>query len=79
MLIWAGIALNILASLINIYEKINNSILKKLYLDIDKIKKGNYLVETQLIDIEENDKEASNNITSNNTNSNNTGNNINNN
>jgi hypothetical protein len=51
-------------------EKINNSILKKLYLDIDKIKKGNYLVETQLIDIEENDKEASNTTTSNNINNN---------
>ena len=55
MLIWFGIGLNILASLINIYEKLNNNILKKLLIDIDKIKKGVYSVESQLIDIENND------------------------
>ena len=55
LLIWFGIGLNILASLINIYEKLNNNILKKLLIDIDKIKKGVYSVESQLIDIENND------------------------
>lgn len=52
-LIWLGIALNILASLINIYEKTNNNILKKLLIDIKTIKDGNYIDEGQLIDTEQ--------------------------
>jgi len=56
-LIWIGVALNILASLINIYEKTNNSILKKLLKDIQLIKKGNYVDEGAMIDTE--DKPAS--------------------
>lgn len=51
-LIWVGIGLNILASLINVYEKINNNVLKKLMIDIQKIKDGNYIDETTLIDTE---------------------------
>jgi len=49
-LIWVGIGLNILASLINVYEKINNNVLKKLMIDIKKIKDGNYIDETPVID-----------------------------
>ena len=49
-LVWIGIALNILASLINIYEKTNNSILKKLMLEIKKIKDGNYIGEDELVE-----------------------------
>ena len=49
-LIWVGIGLNIFASLINVYEKINNNVLKKLMIDIQKIKDGNYIDETSLID-----------------------------
>ena len=52
-LIWVGIGLNLLASLINVYEKINNTMLKKLMNDIKSIKDGKYLVESQLIDIPE--------------------------
>ena len=59
-LIWVGIGLNILASLINVYEKINNNVLKKLMIDIQKIKDGNYIDETSLIDIENNN--SNNNI-----------------
>ena len=51
-LIWVGIGLNILASLINVYEKINNNVLKKLMIDMQKIKDGNYIDETSLIDTE---------------------------
>ena len=54
-LIWVGIGLNILASLINVYEKVNNGVLKKLMIDIQKIKDGNYIDETTLIDTENND------------------------
>ena len=60
-LIWVGIGLNILASLINIYEKINNDMLKKLMIDIKKIRDGNYIDESPIIDIENN----TNNITNN--------------
>jgi hypothetical protein len=49
-LVWCGIGLNILASLINIYEKTNNNILKKLMNEIKTIKDGNYIGEEQLID-----------------------------
>lgn len=51
-LIWIGVALNILASLINIFEKNNNSMLKKLMIDIQKIKDGNYIGEGPLIEPE---------------------------
>ncbi len=54
-LIWIGIGLNIMASLINVYEKTNNNILKKLLNDIKLIKEGAYIDEGILIDIE-NDK-----------------------
>ena len=50
-LVWVGIGLNILASLINIYEKTNNNILKKLMNEIKTIKDGNYIDEGQLVDI----------------------------
>lgn len=56
-LIWIGVALNMLASLINVYEKTNNNILKKLLADINKIKEGTYVDEGILIDT---DKPASN-------------------
>jgi hypothetical protein len=52
-LIWIGVGLNMLASLIDIYEKTNDGILKKLMVDINKIKDGTYVDEGALIDIEE--------------------------
>ena len=51
--IWLGVGLNVLATLINTYEKINNSQLKKLLKDIENIKNGNYTDESEIIDIEE--------------------------
>ena len=47
--LWVGIGLNFIATLINIYEKMNSSILKKLIIDIKLIKDDNYLDETDLI------------------------------
>ena len=70
-LIWVGIGFNVLASLINIYEKINNDMLKKLMIDIKKIKDGNYVDESAIIDIENNtnnNNNNTNNSTNNNTN-----------
>jgi hypothetical protein len=50
--IWLGIALNILASLINIFEQVNNSISKKLLKDIQTIREGNYIDEDVIIDLD---------------------------
>ena len=55
-LIWLGVGLNIFASLINIYEKTNNNILKKLMVDIKAIKDGNYIDEGELIETEKEEK-----------------------
>jgi hypothetical protein len=57
-LIWIGVALNVLASLINVFERNNNTMLKKLMIDIKKIKDGNYIGETALIE-PDSDKTAS--------------------
>ena len=51
-LIWIGVSFNILASLINVYEKTNNNILKKLMADIKSIKDGTYIDESELINTE---------------------------
>jgi hypothetical protein len=52
-LIWIGITLNILASLINIYEKINSMLLKKLMKDIQLIKENHYIDEGEWINADE--------------------------
>jgi hypothetical protein len=49
-IVWIGVGLNLLATLINVYEKTNNSILQKLMNDIELIKNGKYVDESQLID-----------------------------
>ena len=49
-LLWIGIGLNFLATLINVYEKTNNSILKRLLKDIESIKAGTYVDESEMID-----------------------------
>jgi hypothetical protein len=48
--IWTGIALNMVASLIQIYEKINYSQLKKILNDIQAIKDDKYTDESPLVD-----------------------------
>jgi hypothetical protein len=49
-LIWAGVSLNMVATLINLYEKTNNSLSKKMLANIQAIREGNYLDETVLIE-----------------------------
>ena len=56
-LIWIGISLNILATLINVYEKTNNNILKKLMNDIVLIKEGTYVDEGELISIDKKEEQ----------------------
>jgi len=48
--IWSGITLNMFASLIQIYEKINHTQIKKLEKDIQLIHDDKYLDETALVD-----------------------------
>ena len=48
-LTWAGISLNMCASLLNIYENQNNIILKKLMGDIIQIKNDTYVDECALV------------------------------
>jgi hypothetical protein len=51
-MLWIGIALNMCASIIQIYEKLNNSQMKKILIDIQAIKNGTYIDESPYIDIE---------------------------
>jgi hypothetical protein len=41
-LIWIGVGLNVLASLLNVYEKTNGNLLKTYLKDIDAIKAGTF-------------------------------------
>jgi hypothetical protein len=49
-LIWVGIGLNLLASLINAFEKTNLNISKKLFANIEAIKNGTFLDANDLAD-----------------------------
>ncbi len=55
-IVWAGIGLNSVASLIHIYEQTNNSISKHMMESITKIKNGIYIDEDILIDTEDEKK-----------------------
>jgi hypothetical protein len=46
---WTGICLNLLATLIHIYTQTNNSLLKKLIIDIQLIRERKYIDESELI------------------------------
>ncbi len=54
-LIWTGIGVNILASLIHSYEQINNNMSIKLLKNIENIRKNNYVDEDVLVDLSEDD------------------------
>ena len=68
-LVWVGVGLNIIASLINIFEHNNNSISKRLLRDINSIRNDTYVDEDIMVDPEK-DNNKSNNDNSNNDNSN---------
>jgi hypothetical protein len=53
-LIWIGVSLNFLATLIHVFEQTNNSFLKKLMADIKSIKDNNYIDEGELVETENN-------------------------
>ena len=52
-ILWIGIGLNALASIISIYEKTNQSISDKMLDNIKHIKEGNYIDESQIVPIDE--------------------------
>jgi hypothetical protein len=60
-LVWTGIGVNILASLIHSYEQINNNISIKLLKNIENIRKNIYVDEDVLIDLNEDSKKDKNN------------------
>ena len=49
-LVWIGVGLNICATLINVYEKTNNSISSKILNDIKLIRDNHYVDEGVIID-----------------------------
>lgn len=49
-LVWVGVGLNLVASLINVFEKNNNAMAQKLMHDIQQIHDGHYTDEGQLVD-----------------------------
>jgi len=48
ILVWVGVGLNCAASLINIFEKTNITIIKKYMQDIQNIKNNNYIDESEI-------------------------------
>lgn len=57
-LIWIGVGLNVLASLINIFEQTNNSISLKLLKDIIAIKDDKYVDEGIIVETDDDKKET---------------------
>jgi hypothetical protein len=49
-IIWVGVGFNILASLINMFEKTNNTISQHLLKDIQAIKNGTFVDEGTIVD-----------------------------
>ena len=49
-MVWLGIGLNILSTLIHAFEKMNRNVSKKILANINKIKSGEYVDETELLD-----------------------------
>ena len=50
-IIWVGVGLNILAGLITVFEKTNNSISKNLLKDIEAIKDGSFVDEGMVVEL----------------------------
>ena len=52
-LVWVGVGMNILASLVTVFQKSNDAISKKIFKDIQLIKSGNYIDEGNYIEVED--------------------------
>jgi hypothetical protein len=57
-LIWVGVGFNILATLVNVFEKTNNSISKNLLKDIESIKAGTFTDEGNFVELPASKEEA---------------------
>jgi hypothetical protein len=55
-IVWIGVGLNIIASLISVFEKTNNAISKNLLKDIQAIKDGTFVDEGIVVDSSEKEK-----------------------
>jgi hypothetical protein len=51
-LVWVGVGMNILASLMNIFERTNDSISKRMFKNIQAIKNGTYIDEGMMVDVD---------------------------
>lgn len=51
-LIWLGVGLNMIAGIIQVFEKINDAQMKKLMNDIKAIKSGAYVDESPIVDVD---------------------------
>jgi hypothetical protein len=51
-LVWIGVGMNIVASLINIFERTNDSISKRMFKNIQAIKNGTYIDEGMMVDVD---------------------------
>lgn len=61
--IWLGIGLNLIASLIHIYEKLNTSLSEQILKDIEMIRNGSYIDDGVRIDTtQKGDKQTENNV-----------------
>jgi hypothetical protein len=59
-LIWVGVGLNVISTLMNVFEKINTSISTKLMKDITSIREDKYVDEGTVVnDLKDKDKESS--------------------
>lgn len=61
-LIWVGIGLNLVASLINTFEHLNNSMSKRLLKDIMAIKDNTYIGPSEIVEPDK-DNQLSNTVT----------------
>jgi hypothetical protein len=58
-LIWVGVGLNVISTLMNVFEKINTSISTKLMKDITSIREDRYVDEGTVVnDLKDKDKES---------------------
>jgi len=58
-LIWVGVGLNVISTLMNVFEKINTSISTKLMKDITSIREDKYIDEGTVVnDLKDKDKES---------------------
>ena len=60
-LIWVGVGLSVMASLVHIIEQTNNNISNRIMKDIQAIKNNTYVDEGLMVDIEGEHKKQNNN------------------